>query len=84
MATKKSSESATQVRIGISESNQELNFETEISRDEVQGLVAKALETQQSLILHDIKERTIIVPVGKISFVELGATPDRKVGFTTL
>ena len=84
MATKKNSETATQVRIGISESNQELNFETESTREEVANLATKAFESNSSLILTDSKDRTIIVPVAKISFIELGATPDRKVGFNSL
>jgi len=84
MATKKASESATQVRIGISDSNQELNFETPLSRDEVQAAVSAALASAQPIVLTDSKERTIIVPVAKLAFVELGSTPDRKVGFATL
>ena len=84
MATKKASESATQVRIGISDSNQELNFETPLSRDEVQAVVSAALASAQPIVLTDSKERTIIVPVAKLAFVELGSTPDRKVGFATL
>jgi hypothetical protein len=84
MATKKASESATQVRIGISDSNQELNFETPLSRDEVQAVVSAALASAQPIVLTDSKERTMIVPVAKLAFVELGSTPDRKVGFATL
>ena len=84
MATKKASESATQVRIGISDSNQELNFETPLSRDEVQAAVSAALASAQPIVLTDSKERTIIVPAAKLGFVELGSTPDRKVGFATL
>jgi hypothetical protein len=84
MANKKSSEAVTQVRIGISDSNQELNFETESSRDEVQALTAQALASNTPLVLTDTKDRAVIVPAAKIAFIELGAASDRKVGFTTL
>jgi hypothetical protein len=84
MATKKGSESQTQVRIGISDSNQELNFETPLAREEVQALISTALTSLTPVVLTDSKERTVIVPVAKIAFVELGSAPERKVGFATL
>jgi len=84
MATKKGSESVTHVRIGISDSNQELNFETSLSREEVQALVSAGITGSTPVVLTDSKERTIIVPAGKIAFVELGSTAERKVGFATL
>jgi Protein of unknown function (DUF3107) len=84
MATKKNSDASTQVRIGISDSQQELNFETPISHEEVAAAVSAALSSGTPLSLTDSKERTIMIPAGKIAFVELGATPDRKVGFATI
>lgn len=84
MANKKTSGSTTQVKIGITESNQELNFETDLSHDQVNELVSAALKAQGVVVLQDVKERTFIIPSAKLSYVELGASSDRKVGFTTL
>ncbi len=85
MSTKKSSsESNTDVRIGISDSPQELNFQTSLDVAAVQALVEDALGKNQVLALTDSKGRQVIVASNKISFVEIGESPERRVGFTTL
>ncbi len=84
MATKKSSEQSIQVRIGISDSNHELVFETETAPDKVLSLANEAIEKKTSLELTDTRRRTFLVPAGKIAFIEIGDSAERKVGFTTL
>ena len=84
MATKKSSSGTTEVRIGISDSNQELHIEVEGSSEEVIALVNNAVESGKPLKLTDIKGRQTIVPAAKIGFVEVGPTPERRVGFASL
>lgn len=84
MATKKSSSGTTEVRIGVSDSNQELHIEVEGSSEEVIALVNNAVESGKPLKLTDIKGRQTIVPAAKIGFVEVGPAPERRVGFATL
>ena len=85
MSTKKSASQAnTDVRIGIADSPQELNFQTELEVAAVQALVEEALNKNQVLTLTDAKGRQVIVAHNKISFVEIGESADRKVGFTSL
>jgi len=84
MATKKSSEQSIQVRIGISDSSHELVFETETAPEKVLSLANEAIEKKTSLELTDTRRRTVLVPAGKIAFIEIGDSAERKVGFTTL
>ena len=85
MTTKKNtSEARAEVRIGISDSNQELNFETSSDVATVQDLVSAALDKGSTLVLTDARGRQVIVAANKISFVEVGESSKSRVGFTTL
>lgn len=81
---KKDSESKTTVRVGISETSQELHFETYLDSAKVLALANEAITANKTLELTDVKNRTILVPAGKISYIEIGDTSDQKVGFTAL
>ena len=84
MATTKSAvkgSSKTEVKIGISESTQEINFECSSSQSEVIVKVNDAIKTSSVLALSDAKGREILVPHNKISYVEVGESADRRVGF---
>ena len=83
MATKKSSSAHTDIRIGISESSQELNIESELSADAVLAEVTAALDSGKALTLTDIRGRKTVIAHSKISFVEVGETAERRVGFAT-
>ena len=74
----------TSVRIGISETSHELHFETNLDTAKVISLANDAITGNKTLELIDIKERVILVPAGKISYIEIGDTTDQKVGFTAL
>ena len=80
MATKKSS-GTTDVRIGISDSNQELHLEVEGAANEVLSEINAAIDGGKSVMLTDTKGRQTLVPHNKVAFVEVGTVPDRKVGF---
>ncbi|MEI6648084.1 MAG: DUF3107 domain-containing protein [Actinomycetes bacterium] len=85
MSTKKSPAHArTEIRIGIADTTQELSLESESTQEEIIKLVTSALDSGAALTLVDIKGRNTIVPNGKISFVEVGESAERKVGFTNL
>ena len=79
-AAKKSS-SHTEVKIGISDSSHELNFECSNSQAEVIAKVNEAIKSATVLALSDSKGREILVPHNKISYVEVGESADRHVGF---
>jgi hypothetical protein len=81
---KKESEIKTSVRVGISETSQELHFETNLESEKVVALAHDAITGNKTLELTDLKNRIILVPAGKISYIEIGDTSDQKVGFTSL
>lgn len=82
MATKKTG-GTTDVRIGISDSNQELHIEVEGAAEDVIKSITSALEGSKPVSLTDTKGRQTLVPHNKIGFVEVGTAPERKVGFAT-
>lgn len=71
----------TEVKIGISDSTHEINIECASTQAEVIAKVNEALKTSSVLSLSDTKGRELLVPSNKISFVEVGESSDRKVGF---
>ena len=84
MATTKTatkSTTKTEVKIGISDSTHELNFECESTQSEVIAKVNEAIKSSGVLALSDTKGREILVPFNKISYVEVGESSDRRVGF---
>ena len=86
MATTKpaaKSSARTDVKIGISDSTHELNIECENSQTEVIAKVTEAIKASSVLSLSDSKGREILVPFNKISYVEVGESADRRVGFAS-
>ena len=81
---KKDFENKTSVRVGISETSHELHFETNLESGKVVALAHEAITGNKTLELTDVKNRIILVPAGKISYIEIGDTSDQKVGFTSL
>ena len=84
MATTKTaskSSARTDVKIGISDSSHELNFECSNSQAEVIAKINDAIKSSSVLSLSDSKGREILVPFNKISYVEVGESADRHVGF---
>jgi len=84
MATSKStakSSSRTEVKIGISDSTHEINIECINTQSEVISKVNEAIKSSSVLSLSDTKGRELFVPAGKISYVEVGESIDRRVGF---
>lgn len=82
MSTKKNDPShKVQVRISISHASGDLSFESALSATDIQSAVGAALSSGEALTLEDIRGHLIIVPAGKIGFVEIGEQTDRRVGF---
>jgi hypothetical protein len=73
---------SVEVRIGVQHANRELVLESSQTSDDVQGIVADALTSDDRLlILVDEKGRRVIVPSTRLAFVEIGQESSRRVGF---
>ena len=71
-----------EIKIGVVESARELLVVSDLSPDEVEGLVADAFAGKQAVLtLVDEKGRRFVIPSSRISYVEIGASDSRKVGF---
>lgn len=70
------------IRIGITNSPRELNFETNQTAAEVEKVIAAALESEAKFIrLVDDKGRVYIVVAETFAYIELGSESSRRVGF---
>ncbi|HZX07577.1 DUF3107 domain-containing protein [Kribbella sp.] len=71
-----------EVKIGVQHANRELVLESDQSPEEVQQLVADALNGKSGLLeLTDDKGRRVLVPADRLAYVEIGEVSTRKVGF---
>ncbi|MFF2146685.1 DUF3107 domain-containing protein [Kitasatospora sp. NPDC101155] len=74
-----------EVKIGVQNAPREIVIESSQTADEVESLVAKALEGSTKLFsLTDEHGRRVIVPAERLAYVEIGEQAARKVGFGTL
>ena len=71
-----------EVKIGVQNASRELVIDSDLSSDEVETTVAKALAGEGDvLILADSKGRKVIVPTDKLAYVEVGSPAIGQVGF---
>lgn len=70
-----------EVKIGIQHAPREVVFESEIEPDELAAIITEAWSANKVVELEDSKGSKILVPTDKISFVELGPSSRRRVGF---
>jgi hypothetical protein len=70
-----------EIKIGVQHAQRELVVESNASTDEVQKQVADALAAGGVLSLTDNTGRTIVVPVEKLAYVEIGGGVAGQVGF---
>jgi hypothetical protein len=70
------------IRIGILNSPREINFETKQPSDEIEKVVASALDSGAKYIrLVDDKNKLYIVPTAAFGYIEVGSETSRRVGF---
>ncbi|RVW11344.1 DUF3107 domain-containing protein [Prescottella agglutinans] len=76
---------AVEVKIGVTDSPRELVVVSAQSPDEVESLVTNALsgKAEGVLSLVDEKGRKFLVQASRITYVEIGPSDGRKVGFTS-
>lgn len=71
-----------EIRIGITNTGRELNFETNESAADVKKAVAAALDAGATHVTFiDAKGTSYIVPTASLAYVELGTEETRRVGF---
>ncbi|MBO3750880.1 DUF3107 domain-containing protein [Streptosporangiaceae bacterium NEAU-GS5] len=71
-----------EVKIAVRSVHRELVVETELSADQVEEELRKALAADRGVFsLTDVKGRRVVVPVSALGFVELGEEETRPVGF---
>jgi hypothetical protein len=73
-----------EVKIGVAHSPRELTVESPLSAEEIEAAVSKALTDGGMLSLADERGRRLLVPVEKLSYVEIGESETRRVGFGAL
>lgn len=75
--------SAVEVRIGMQSVQRELMVETSMSQEEVEAALTAAMAADGGVfILPDEKGGRVLVPAGKIAYVEVGGPDSRRVGFS--
>jgi len=70
-----------EVRIGLIHAAREVAFESSADQKEISTLVSAALADGSVLVLPDDKGRQFMIPADKITYVELGESTPRRVGF---
>lgn len=74
-----------EVRIGVQNVTREIVVETDSTAEDVQQRVAEAVEQNKPLLsLQDRREKTIVVPVASIGYVEIGSDTKQTVGFAAV
>lgn len=70
-----------EVKIGVQYAPRELVLESAQTPAEIEEIVAEALSQDGVLSLTDERGRRVIVPVGKVAYVEIAESSPRAVGF---
>ncbi|SDG92478.1 Protein of unknown function [Sinosporangium album] len=71
-----------EIKIGVQSVHRELHLEVDLSSDEVEEELRKALASDRGVFtLQDVKGRRVIIPVSSLGFVEIGEDENRPVGF---
>jgi uncharacterized protein DUF3107 len=71
-----------EVKIGVQNASRELVLDSPESADDVEKAVSKALSDADGVLsLVDAKGRRVLVPVGKLAYVEIGTPSAGHVGF---
>jgi hypothetical protein len=73
-----------EVKIGVQNATRELVLDSGDSAADVEKTVTKALADDDAILtLTDSKGRTVLVPVKKLAYVEIGSPTAGQVGFRT-
>ncbi|MBG0815137.1 DUF3107 domain-containing protein [Planomonospora sp. ID82291] len=71
-----------EIKIGVRSVHRELVVETDLSAEEVENELGKALAADRGIFsLTDVKGRRVLVPISSLGFIEIGEEEARPVGF---
>jgi Iap family predicted aminopeptidase len=71
-----------EVKIGVQNANRELVIDTEKSSDDIEKAVSEAVAAgDQVIVIEDSKGRKVLVPAGRLAYVEIGSPTIGQVGF---
>ncbi|GAT69745.1 ATP-binding protein [Planomonospora sphaerica] len=71
-----------EIKIGVRSVHRELVVETDLSAEEVENELGKALAADRGIFsITDVKGRRVLVPITSLGFVEIGEEESRPVGF---
>jgi hypothetical protein len=70
-----------EVKIGIQMAPREILVETESSAEEIKQALAAAVADGTLFVITDKRGGTVLVPGGKIAYVELDQAEPRQIGF---
>jgi hypothetical protein len=73
-----------EIKIGIQHVVRELTVETEATAADVEASLRTALADGGLVALTDEKGRKVLIPAGKIAYIDLGQDKVRPVGFGSL
>ena len=74
-----------EVKIGVQHASREIVVDSDLSHDKIIESVRSALTDNDGVfVLADAKGRTVMIPVEKLAYVEVGEETARKVGFGSL
>lgn len=70
------------IRIGITNTPREINFESSQSADQVEKVIGEALSAGTPFVkLVDAKGKVYLIPTASLAYVEVGSETSRRVGF---
>lgn len=72
------------IELGIQNVARTVTFSTEQSADEVNNVIAEAVENGKTINLTDDKGRRIVVPAGSFGYAIIGSETKHAVGFGNL
>jgi len=70
-----------EIKIGVQHAPRELVIESSESVEEIEKAVEAAVSGEGVLSLTDAKGRRVLVPAGKLAYVEIGGGVSGKLGF---
>ena len=70
-----------EIKIGVQHAPRELVIESSESVEEIEKAVEAAVSGEGVLSLTDSKGRRVLVPAGKLAYVEIGGGVSGKLGF---
>lgn len=73
-----------EVKVGVVHSPRELTVESPLSAEEIEAAVTQALAAGGALVLTDERGRKVLIPVDKLTYLEIGEPETRRVGFGAL